>query len=60
MHLEFETFECGQCGKPVETEWCSEGLLPGPYELLGEVFFHKPECSEQYLKEFTAALSNNQ
>lgn len=55
MPLEFETYTCGECGKPVDTEWCSDGLLPGPYELLGEVFFHKPECVNKYLMKFIAA-----
>lgn len=52
MPLETETFPCGQCGKPVETEWCSDGLLPGPYALLGDVVFHDPECVNEYLKDF--------
>lgn len=48
MPLEFETFNCGLCGKPIETEWCSDGLLPGPYALLGEVFFCAPDCVNKY------------
>ncbi len=56
MPLEFETYTCGECGEPVETEWCSDGLLPGPYELLGDVFFHKPECSTKYLEAFERGL----
>lgn len=49
MSLEFESFPCGHCGKMVETEWCSDGLLPGPYTLLGDVVFHDA-CVEDYLK----------
>jgi hypothetical protein len=56
--VEFETYTCGECGKPVETEWCSDGLLPGPYELLGDVFFHKPECSTKYLEVFQRACND--
>jgi hypothetical protein len=52
MPLEFEMYRCGVCGGPVETEWCSDGLLPGPYVLLGEVFFHAPGCAGEYMVEF--------
>jgi hypothetical protein len=60
MPLEFETYPCGECGKPVETEWCSDGLLPGPYELLGEVFFHKPDCVDKYLAAFSEACRTSE
>jgi hypothetical protein len=52
---EFETFRCGVCGKPVETEWRSGGLLPGPYALLGDVFFHTAGCADEYIVEFERA-----
>lgn len=55
MPLEFETYPCGECGKPIETEWCSDGLLPGPYALMGEVFFHAPDCAGKYLEAFDLA-----
>jgi hypothetical protein len=54
MPLQAEDFTCGHCGKPVKTEWIvgepRNGLLRGPYALLGEVFFHEPECVDAYLK----------
>jgi hypothetical protein len=57
---EIEKYPCGVCGEPVETEWCPTGLLPGPYELLGEVFFHAPKCTEIYLTGFEAACRKSE
>jgi hypothetical protein len=51
-HLLTHMFPCGHCGASVVTEWSTDGLMPGPYALLGDVLFHEPECVDAYLKDF--------
>jgi hypothetical protein len=58
--IQTDTFTCGECGRPVETKWSSAGLMPGPYSLFGDVFFHEPECADVYLKAFKNALDKEQ
>lgn len=45
---------CPYCRKPVQTLWApgGHGLLPGPYELLGDQAFHQ-ECAEKICEEMS-------
>lgn len=41
--------KCGTCRMPLHPYWCDEGLLRGPYVLLGTVLFHE-KCADDYLR----------
>lgn len=51
--IEYFTTHCGSCRGPVVTRWSKEGLEKGDYVLMGEVFFHKGKCTQEYLDRFT-------
>jgi hypothetical protein len=62
MPVETESFPCGHCGKPVLTHWAMgstrNGLLNGPYALIGDVVFHDT-CAAEYLKDVCDAAPNS-
>lgn len=51
--MKIETYPCGNCEHPVITYWNCNGLESGDYLLLGEVFFHKGKCANDYIEEFS-------
>ena len=55
--MKTEIYPCGNCSHPVITSWSKEGLEPGDYLLLGEVFFHKGKCANDYIDEFNLAIT---
>lgn len=59
--IEYETFTCGECNKPVLTSWFTDGsglLSSDKYILFGEVIFHAPECIDAYCLKIDQDFDN--